>query len=89
MINSSPKVLAKDALALLSLRSAPTSPTRLTSQNQENKFFEKNDFSTTVAKFEGKNFEFLMRQKSVLIGRSSSKGKVGMLINFLNKYFSN
>ena len=87
MISSSPKVLAKDALALLSLRSAPTSPSRLQSSKQELPLLDGAEWSHAVAKFEGKNFEYLMRQKTVLVGRSSSRARVS--VTHVSRLYSN
>ena len=56
----------QDALALLSLRSAPASPTKHT-WNPESK-------GAAIARLEGRDFEYLMRQNRIVIGRNSSKG---------------
>ena len=57
-----------DALALLALKSAPASPSRL-SWNLENK-------GPAIARLEGRDIDYTMRQNSISIGRNSSKGNV-------------
>lgn len=62
----------KDALALLSLKDKSFPPplrTATTAWNHEQK-------SQPLARLEGKDFEFLMRQTRVTIGRNSSQGDV-------------
>ncbi|XP_064622362.1 forkhead box protein K2-like [Lineus longissimus] len=62
----------KDALALLALKSAPSSPAKVT-WNTDQK-------GRAIARLEGRDFEFLMRQNRVTIGRNSSKGEVDINI---------
>ena len=57
-----------DAWALLALKSAPASPQRV-EWNPEPK-------DDAIARLEGRDFEFLMRQNRITIGRNSSKGEV-------------
>lgn len=58
----------KDAWALLALKSAPASPScpRAWSPGE----------GRALARLEGRDFEFVMRQPRVSIGRNSSKGQV-------------
>jgi len=71
----SPKVTDNDVYALLSLRSAPSSPTarRSVPWNPPGE-----ELGTAIARLEGRDFEFTMRQpqRRITIGRSSSKGDV-------------
>lgn len=73
MCSASPKASDNDAWALLSLRSAPASPTRLSScwSPDEPK-------GVALARLEGRDFEYTMRlpQRRLTVGRSSSKGEV-------------
>lgn len=57
-----------DALALLALKSAPASPSRV-AWSPESK-------GTAIARLEGRDFEYTMRQPRISIGRNSSKGEV-------------
>lgn len=57
-----------DAWALLALKSAPASPSRVV-WNPEPK-------GTAIARLEGRDFEYMMRQARISIGRNSSKGDV-------------
>ncbi|XP_013399209.1 forkhead box protein K2 isoform X2 [Lingula anatina] len=57
-----------DAWALLALRSAPASPSRMR--------WSPGPHGTAIARLEGRDFEFLMRQNRISIGRNSSKGEV-------------
>ncbi|XP_025083601.1 forkhead box protein K1-like isoform X2 [Pomacea canaliculata] len=57
-----------DALALLALKSAPSSPSRVV-WSPESK-------GTAIARLEGREFEYTMRQPRISIGRNSSKGEV-------------
>lgn len=57
-----------DAWALLALRSAPASPSRQT-WNSEGK-------GKPIARLEGRDFEYIMRQNRITVGRNSSKGEV-------------
>ncbi|KAL3224560.1 hypothetical protein MRX96_026529 [Rhipicephalus microplus] len=57
-----------DAWALLALKSAPSSPSRL-QWNPERT-------GAAIAKLEGREFEYLIRQKRISIGRNSSRGEV-------------
>ncbi|CAL1528825.1 unnamed protein product [Lymnaea stagnalis] len=56
------------ALALLALKSAPTSPSRSTWSSETN--------GEAIARLEGREFEFTMRKQRITIGRNSSKGDV-------------
>ncbi|RUS79309.1 hypothetical protein EGW08_012927 [Elysia chlorotica] len=56
------------ALALLALKSAPTSPTRTS--------WSPDCSGTAIARLEGRDFEFTMRKLRITIGRNSSKGDV-------------
>ncbi|GFS23241.1 forkhead box protein K1 [Elysia marginata] len=56
------------ALALLALKSAPTSPTRTS--------WSPDCVGTAIARLEGRDFEFTMRKQRITIGRNSSKGDV-------------
>lgn len=57
-----------DAWALLSLKSAPTSPSRVQWPQEVS--------SAPIARLEGRDFEYLVRQKRITIGRNSSRGDV-------------
>ncbi|XP_046660202.1 forkhead box protein K1-like isoform X2 [Homalodisca vitripennis] len=57
-----------DAWALLALKSAPASPTKL-QWSPESK-------GTVIARLEGREFEYMVRQKRIIIGRNSSRGEV-------------
>ncbi|XP_041978333.1 forkhead box protein K1 isoform X2 [Aricia agestis] len=57
-----------DAWALLSLKSAPSSPSKVQ--------WAQEPASTAIARLEGRDFEYLIRQKRVIIGRNSSRGQV-------------
>ncbi|XP_046735924.1 forkhead box protein K1 [Diprion similis] len=57
-----------DAWALLALKSAPASPSKV-QWNSEAK-------GMPIARLEGREFEYMVRQKRITIGRNSSKGDV-------------
>ncbi|PSN48407.1 hypothetical protein C0J52_12087 [Blattella germanica] len=57
-----------DAWALLALKSAPASPSTL-QWSPESK-------GTAIARLEGREFEYMVRQKRIVIGRNSSRGDV-------------
>ncbi|KAK0168507.1 hypothetical protein PV327_002298 [Microctonus hyperodae] len=57
-----------DAWALLALKSAPASPTKM-QWNPETK-------GAPIARLEGREFEYMVRQRRITIGRNSSKGEV-------------
>ena len=57
-----------DAWALLALKSAPASPSKL-QWSPESK-------GTAIARLEGREFEYMVRQKRITIGRNSSRGEV-------------
>lgn len=57
-----------DAWALLALKSAPASPTKM-QWNPEAK-------GAPIARLEGREFEYMVRQRRITIGRNSSKGEV-------------
>ncbi|XP_067006385.1 forkhead box protein K1 [Anabrus simplex] len=56
------------AWALLALKSAPASPSKL-QWSPESK-------GTAIARLEGREFEYMVRQKRITIGRNSSRGEV-------------
>ena len=58
----------KDAWALLALKSAPASPSRRAWSPEPKR--------RAIARLEGRDFEFMMRQNRITIGRNSSKGEV-------------
>ena len=58
----------KDAWALLALKSAPASPSRRAWSPEPKR--------KAIARLEGRDFEFMMRQPRISIGRNSSKGEV-------------
>ncbi|XP_072916754.1 forkhead box protein K1 [Hemitrygon akajei] len=70
------------ARALLALKSAPCSPSRLSGQLKagvvcwELGLDPQAPPDAAIAKLEGRDFEYLMRQQSVTIGRNSSQGPV-------------
>ncbi|XP_014293013.1 forkhead box protein K1 isoform X1 [Halyomorpha halys] len=57
-----------DAWALLALKSTPASPSKI-QWSPESK-------GTVIAKLEGREFEYMVRQKRIIIGRNSSRGEV-------------
>ncbi|XP_034948769.1 forkhead box protein K1 isoform X2 [Chelonus insularis] len=57
-----------DAWALLALKSAPASPNKM-QWNPETK-------GAPIARLEGREFEYMVRQRRITIGRNSSKGEV-------------
>ncbi|KAF7278213.1 forkhead box K [Rhynchophorus ferrugineus] len=57
-----------DAWALLSLKSAPTSPSKLQ--------WSPENGGDVIARIEAKEFEYLVRQNRIIIGRNSSRGDV-------------
>uniref|UniRef100_A0A1Y1KK34 Fork-head domain-containing protein n=1 Tax=Photinus pyralis TaxID=7054 RepID=A0A1Y1KK34_PHOPY len=57
-----------DAWALLALKSAPTSPTKVQWSPEP-----KGD---VIARLEGREFEYMVRQNRIVIGRNSSRGDV-------------
>ena len=59
----------RDAWALLSLKSAPASPSHISTWDEE-------PIRPVLARLEGRDFEYLVRQHKVTIGRNSSKGEV-------------
>lgn len=74
---------ACDAWVLLSLRSAPASPTSSGSNNQTPSWVRERTASTNgtkpssaMARLEARGFEYLIRDKRTIIGRDSSRGKV-------------
>ncbi|XP_078611588.1 forkhead box protein K1-like isoform X16 [Branchiostoma floridae x Branchiostoma japonicum] len=58
-----------DAWALLALKSAPASPARVAWNPEEPR-------GTAIARIEGREFEYLMRQGRITVGRNSSQGAV-------------
>ncbi|XP_045497778.1 forkhead box protein K1 [Colias croceus] len=57
-----------DAWALLSLKSAPPSPSKVQ--------WAQEPAPIAIARLDGRDFEYLIRQKKVVIGRNSSRGQV-------------
>ncbi|XP_055946430.1 forkhead box protein K1-like [Argiope bruennichi] len=57
-----------EAWALLSLKSAPSSPTKIVWSPEPN--------AAAIARLEGKEFEYMIRQHRISIGRNSSRGEV-------------
>ncbi|XP_060802823.1 forkhead box protein K1 [Amyelois transitella] len=57
-----------DAWALLSLKSAPPSPSKVQ--------WAQEPASIAIARLNGRDFEYFIRQKRVVIGRNSSRGQV-------------
>lgn len=68
---SSQPVSDNDAWALLSLKSAPSSPSKVCSWPRECE-------GPVLARLEGRDFEYSMRQTKIVIGRHSSKGDVNI-----------
>ena len=62
-----------DALTLLSLKNERSTPTRLTWSN-----------ITPIAKLEGREFEYLVRQSRIWVGRNSSLGDVDVNMGHSN-----
>lgn len=58
-----------DAWALLALKSAPTSPAKMQWAPEAAK-------GAAIARLEGREFEYMVRQRRIIIGRNSSKGEV-------------
>ncbi|XP_077980545.1 forkhead box protein K2-like [Glandiceps talaboti] len=58
-----------DAYALLALKSAPSSPSRIPWTHPSVR-------GVPIARLEGREFEYLMRQNRISIGRNSSQGEV-------------
>lgn len=58
----------KDAWALLALKSAPTSPSKIQWCPETE--------GAAIARLEGREFEYLVRQKKIVVGRNSSRGSV-------------
>ncbi|XP_046820413.1 forkhead box protein K1 isoform X1 [Vespa crabro] len=65
-----------DAWALLALKSAPASPTKM-QWNPEAK-------GAPIARLEGREFEYMVRQRRITIGRNSSKGEVDVNMGHSN-----
>ncbi|XP_032524572.1 forkhead box protein K1 isoform X2 [Danaus plexippus] len=57
-----------DAWTLLSLKSAPPSPSKVQ--------WAQEPAPTAIARLDGRDFEYMIRQKKVIIGRNSSRGQV-------------
>ncbi|CAE1237086.1 FOXK [Acanthosepion pharaonis] len=68
---SSQPVSDNDAWALLSLKSAPSSPSKVCSWPRDCE-------GPVLARLEGRDFEYSMRQTKIVIGRHSSKGDVNI-----------
>ncbi|KAL5017979.1 hypothetical protein ScPMuIL_003701 [Solemya velum] len=70
-----------DAWALLALKSAPASPANVQ--------WDPEPKGTAIARLEGREFEYLMRQTRITIGRNSSKGEVDVNMghsSFISRY---
>lgn len=66
-----------DALALLSLKSAPASPTRVKSNSDiARPWSPGNRTGPVLARLQGRDFEYFMRRARVTIGRNSTAGRV-------------
>ncbi|XP_023236610.1 forkhead box protein K2-like [Centruroides sculpturatus] len=63
-----PRASDNDAWALLALRSAPTSPKK--------SLWSPEPKGTAIARLEGREFEYMIRQNRITIGRNSSRGEV-------------
>lgn len=76
--NSNRSSDACDAWVLLSLRSAPASPSSLSHPNPSwtKEGTKNNSKSSPMARLEARGFEYLIREKRTIIGRDSSRGKV-------------
>lgn len=72
-----------DAWALLSLKSAPGSPAKLSSCA----FASENEVAgqPPIARLETREFEYMIRQNRIVVGRNSSKGDVD--VNMGNSSF--
>lgn len=57
-----------DAWALLSLKSAPSSPSKVLWSPEPN--------AAAIARLEGREFEYMIRQNRISVGRNSSRGEV-------------
>jgi forkhead box protein K len=62
-----------DAWALLALKSAPGSPAKIQWSPHHGQDGPK---VTPIARLEGREFEYMVRQKRTVIGRNSSRGEV-------------
>ncbi|CAI9734994.1 box K2-like [Octopus vulgaris] len=69
-MSTSQQVSDNDAWALLALKSAPSSPSKV-NWNPEPE-------GPVLARLEGRDFEYTMRQTRIVIGRNSSKGEVNI-----------
>ncbi|XP_018570845.1 forkhead box protein K1 isoform X1 [Anoplophora glabripennis] len=67
-MSSFPMTTESDAWALLSLKSQPASPARM-QWSPDNK-------GDPIARIEGRDFEYLVKQNRIIIGRNSSRGDV-------------
>jgi forkhead box protein K len=75
-----------DAWALLSLKSAPASPSKLPAfQWQSENESESGMRTAPIARLETREFEYMIRQNRIVIGRNSSKGDVD--VNMGNSSF--
>ena len=84
-----PRVLAmsashSDAWALLSLKSAPASPSKLPAYQWQSEN-SSDGMQAPIARLETREFEYMIRQKRIVIGRNSSKGDVD--VNMGNSSF--
>lgn len=67
-MSSFSRTTESDAWALLALKSAPASPSKIQYSPPEQ--------GDAIARIEGRDFEYLVRQTRVVIGRNSSRGDV-------------
>ena len=80
-----------DAWALLALKSAPASPSKVPytwNQQQQSSENSRESMSTStapIARLETREFEYMIRQSRIIIGRNSSKGDVD--VNMGNSSF--
>ncbi|KAG5898518.1 hypothetical protein JTB14_038471 [Gonioctena quinquepunctata] len=68
MSSSYSMTLERDARALLALKSAPASPSKMQ--------WSPDDNGDPIARIEGRDIEYLVRQNRIIIGRNSSRGDV-------------
>lgn len=74
---------AKDAWALLALKSvsSPSSPSRVQNKNGH-------DTGKPIAKLETREFEYVIRQTRIVIGRNSSNGEVDVNMGHSKRFIS-
>lgn len=74
-----------DAWALLSLKSAPASPSKLPSFQWQSENESDEMRTAPIARLETREFEYMIRQNRIIVGRDSSKG--GVDVNMGNSSF--